>query len=79
MKACDVIRTVMTLRNVKVIDLAEALKIKQPALSQRLKQDNLSTDKMVEMLDAMGYKLVAVPIGKKLKQSDCCYEITKEA
>ena len=77
MKACEVIRTVMTLRNVKVNDLVKALKVKQPTLSQRLKQDNLSTDKMVEMLDAMGYKLVAMPIGKKL--SDDCYEITKEA
>ena len=76
MKACDVIRKVMKLRNVKVNDLAEALKVKQPTLSQRLKQDNLSTDKMVEMLDAMGYKLVAMPIGKKL--NDDWYEITKE-
>lgn len=76
MKACDVIRTVMKLRNIKVNDLAEALKIKQPTLSQRLKQDNLSTDKMVEMLDEMKYKLVAIPIGKKLE--DDWYEITKE-
>lgn len=76
MKACDVIRTVMRLRNIKVNDLAEAVKVKQPTMSQRLKQDNLSTDKMVEMLDKMGYKLVAIPIGKKLE--DDWYEITKE-
>lgn len=77
MKACDVIRTVMRLRNVKVNDLAKAVGVKQPTMSQRLKQDNLSTDKMVEMLDKMGYKLVAIPIGKELK--DDWYEITKEA
>lgn len=77
MKACEVVRTVMKLRNVKVNDLVEKLGVKQPTLSQRLKQDNLSTDKMVEMLDAMGYKLVAMPVGKKL--ADDCFEVTKEA
>lgn len=76
MKACEVIRTVMKLRNVKVNDLVEKLGVKQPTLSQRLKQDNISSDKMVEMLDVMGYKLVVVPVGKKL--SDDCFEITKE-
>ena len=77
MKACEVVRSVMKLRNIKVNDLVKELKLKQPTISERLKQDNLSTDKMVEMLSVMQYKLVAVPVGKQLSDTDC-FEITKE-
>lgn len=77
MKACEVVRNVMKLRNIRVNDLAEGLGLKQPTISERLKQDNLSTGKMVEMLSAMQYKLVAVPVGRQLSDADC-FEITKE-
>lgn len=76
MKACDVIREVMKVRGMTVNGLVEKLGVKQSTMSQRLKQDNLSSDKMIDMLSAMDYRLVAVPIGKKLP--DGSIEVTKE-
>lgn len=76
MKACDVIREVMKIRGMTVNGLVEKLGVKQSTMSQRLKQDNLSSDKMIDMLTAMDYRLVAVPIGKKLP--DGAIEVTKE-
>lgn len=61
MKANNVIREVMKRRNMTVNAMVEILGIKQPTMSQRLKQNNLSTDKMIEMLNVMGYRLVAIP------------------
>lgn len=61
MKANNVIREVMKRRNMTVNSMVEILGIKQPTMSQRLKQNNLSTDKMIEMLNVMGYRLVAIP------------------
>lgn len=60
-KASEIIREVMSLKDVKVTSLASRLNIKQSTLSQRFRQTNISVDKMNEMLLVMDYKVVVVP------------------
>lgn len=43
-------------------------------IGKRLRQKNLSVDLALEMLDVMGYTLVAVPKGKNLKDGE--FEVT---
>ena len=63
MKANKVIREVMKRQNEKVASLADKLGLVPNVLSQRLTQENISTNKLDEMLRAMGYKIVVVRRG----------------
>lgn len=56
--------------------MIDLLDIKQSTMSQRLKQNNLSTDKMIEMLNVLEYRLVAIPARSDLPENSI--EITKE-
>lgn len=61
MKANEIIRKVMELKEVKPSMLASRLNIKNNVLSERLGQKNISIDKMNEMLRVLDYKIVVVP------------------
>lgn len=61
MKANEITREVMKIREVKPSVLASLLNIKNNVLSERLGQKNISTDKLNEMLTVMGYKIMVVP------------------
>lgn len=61
MKANKIIREVMKNQNEKVASLADKLGLVPNVLSQRLTQENISTNKLDEMLRAMGYKIIVVP------------------
>lgn len=61
MKATDVIREIMTIRDVKPSMLASMLNIKNNVLSERFGQKNISIIKLNEMLDVLDYKIIAVP------------------
>ena len=61
MKANEIIREVMKLKEVKPTMLASRLNIKKNVLSERLRQKNISIDKMNEMLRVLDYKIVIVP------------------
>lgn len=69
MKATEAVREVMKKEGIKQSDLCGRLKIKQPTLSERLSQKNLSVGKLSEMLNVMGYKVVIVP--KCAKYENC--------
>ena len=73
MKANEVIRQIVTDKDMKYSELAYKLDVKKNVLSERLRQENISIDKMNEMLQALGYKLVAVPYNVAVK--DEWYEI----
>lgn len=61
MKANEIIRKVMELKEVKPSMLASRLNIKNNVLSERLGQKNISIDKMNEMLRVLDYKIMVVP------------------
>ncbi len=61
MKANKVIREVMKIKGERVASLADKLGIVPNVLSQRLTQENISANKLDEMLRAMGYKIIVVP------------------
>ena len=45
-------------------------------ITKRLTQDNISVDKLIEMLRVLDYKLVIVPNDSRISNSKGCYEIT---
>ncbi len=61
MKATEVIREIMTIRDVKPSMLASMLNIKNNVLSERFGQKNISISKLNEMLGVLDYKLIVVP------------------
>ena len=60
----------MRKEGVKQTELCSRLKIKQPTLSERLSQNNLSVNKLNEMLNMMGYKIVIVPCDAQFKNCE---------
>ncbi len=67
MKVSEIIRNIMKEKNCKPIDLAKRLGISKQTLNGRLTQDNISIDKLNEMLKQMDYKIVIVPNTSKSK------------
>lgn len=61
MKATEAIREVMTRQDVRFSVLCNRLAIKSNTLAGRIGQDNISIDKLNEMLRAMDYKIVVMP------------------
>lgn len=61
MNAITAIREIMEIQSVGVCKLADRLGMKQNALSMRLKQKTISTDKLAETLRMLDYKIVLVP------------------
>lgn len=67
MKVSEIIRNIMSEKNCKPIDLANRLGVSKQTLNGRLTQDNISIDKLNEMLKQMDYKIVIVPNTSKTK------------
>ncbi|MCD7957885.1 MAG: hypothetical protein LUG93_19465 [Lachnospiraceae bacterium] len=61
MKANEIIREIMKIKEVKPSVLASRLNIKNNVLSERLGQKNISTEKLNEMVRVLDYKIVIVP------------------
>ena len=79
MKANEIIKTIMEEQGKSKAQLGRAVGIpneKNPTdvINKRLKQENISVNVLSEMLAAMGYTLVAVPAGPRLKDGE--YEVT---
>ena len=70
MKVSEIIRSIMDEKNCKPIDLAKRLGISKQTLNGRLTQDNISIDKLNEMLKQMDYKIVIDPNTSKSKGSE---------
>lgn len=69
MKANEIVREVMRVKEIKPSVLASLLNIKNNVLSERLGQKNISTDKLNEMLEVMGYKIMVVPQEMEVPES----------
>lgn len=65
MKASTAVREIMALNNETIPTLMDKLSIKYTTLSERLRQDNISVEKLDQMVRAMGYKIVLMPSSTK--------------
>lgn len=74
MKATDIIRAIVDSKGMKYSALAYQLHITGSVLYERLSQKNLSVNKLYEMLQALGYKIVVMPYNAQVKSD--WYEIT---
>ena len=61
MNVITAIREIMKIQSVGVNKLADRLGIKQNVLSMRLKQKNMSIDKLSQTLRMLDYKIVLLP------------------
>lgn len=66
MKANEAVRDIMKSKDVGTKILAERMGKPARLVSDRLSQDNISIDKLTEMLRLMDYKIVLVPRDAKL-------------
>ena len=73
MKVNKIIREIMDKNGIKPTVLASRLGIKKNTMSERLSQENISTDRMIEMLRVMDYKIVVMPAECRLPNG--AYEI----
>lgn len=67
MKPSEIIRNIMNEKNCKPIDLAKRLETSKQTLNGRLAQDNISIDKLNQILKQLDYKIVIVPNASKSK------------
>lgn len=65
MKASTAVRKIMALNHETIPTLMDKLSIKYTTLSERLRQDNISVEKLDQMVRAMGYKIVLMPSSTK--------------
>lgn len=79
MKAVKIVDEIMRGQGKSKAELGRAVGIpteKNPTdvINKRLKQENISVNVMLEMLGVMGYTMVVVPTGTKVKEGE--YEVT---
>lgn len=68
MKTGEAIKSIMKMRGIGVSALARILGCSQPAMSGRLKQDNISIAMANDMLKVLDYKVVLIPASTKPKE-----------
>lgn len=73
MKATEIVKDIMEKQGVGQTTLGKRIGVKNDAIYQRLKQDNISVDRLLQMLAAMDYKLVIVPASKSVRDGE--YEV----
>ncbi len=79
MKAGKIVTAIMESQGKSKAELGRAVGIpteKNPTdvINKRLKQENISVNVLAEMLAAMGYTMVVVPTGSKIREGE--YEVT---
>lgn len=61
MKSMEIVKKIMDEKEIKPSVLAARLNILRNTLSSRFAQENVSVDKLAEMLRAIDYKIAIVP------------------
>lgn len=77
MNATNAVRKIMELKGVKPSVLCDRLGIKSNVLAERLKQKNISVDKLNEMLKVMDYKILLVP--RETRTSEGSFEVEPDS
>lgn len=73
MKSTEAIKEIMKEQNMTATALGKRIGKTQKVVSDRLRLENLSTDKLNEMLRALDYKIVLVPADTRLPKDS--YEV----
>lgn len=73
MKTSEAVRAIMKEKNIGNSALADRVGKSPRLVSDRLRQDNISIDKLRELLRVMDYKIVIAPRNTVLKTNE--YEI----
>lgn len=73
MKATEIVKEIMEQQGIGQTALGKRIGVRNDAIYQRLKQDNISVDRLVQMLNAMDFKLVIVPSSKQVREGE--YEV----
>lgn len=68
MTATETVRKVMEGAGHTNATLGKAIGVTNTAIWDRLKKDNMRVDTLVQMLSAMGYKLIAVPSDQRMRE-----------
>lgn len=68
MSANEVVKKIMKDCGVSITALANRIGVDRAALGMRLRQKNVSVDKLNEMLKAIDYKIIVMPIDGRVKE-----------
>ena len=75
-KPTKIVKDIMARQHVNALDMADALNMTPNAVRNRLVMDNISVDKLDEMLSELGYKILIVPSNTKLRNRE--YEVVPD-
>lgn len=73
MTANEAIRSILKEKGFKIATLAKMLSMDRRVIDRRIRQKNVTTAKLNEMCKVLGYKIVLMPIDKRLP--DNSYEV----
>ena len=68
--ANECVRAILTHDGLTQTELANRLGMRPLSLIQRLRNDNVSVEKLLEMLDALGYDLIIAPTGDEIREGE---------
>ncbi len=69
MKAVDSVRIIMERKGLRTVDMCNRLNIPSNAFCTRLTMKNISISKLDEMMRAMDYKIVIMPVEERTSQN----------
>lgn len=72
----EIVKDIMASKHITMNDMAEAFGMTQNAMRNRLRLNNISIDKLEEMLTGLGYKILIVPSETKLRNRE--YEVVPD-
>lgn len=70
MTTTKILRTIMFHKEMKMVTLANRLNARPNTVLNRINQENISVDKLNEMLRVMDYKLMVVPSDTRAKEGE---------
>lgn len=67
MTATEAVKAAMSSTGTRICDICNNTGIGQRALWNRLNRPNISVEKLTEICDAIGYKVVIAPVDSKIE------------
>ena len=68
------IRRIMDVRGKRFMDVAEKMGIATNTFAGRLKAKNIGVEKLIEVLDVLGYKIVLIPKDAEVYENEFTIE-----
>lgn len=73
MKATRIIREILAEKNMRISVLAKMVGQDRRIVDKRIRQDGITIDSLDKLVKALGYKIVIMPIEKRLPEG--AYEV----